>query len=111
MLSETPQKGGYSPGGQQMGTNSKSEARISKQIRMTKIQNLKRPHKGAKGRISSRQPPKQLDSFLSFDHSNFGFFSDFEIRISDLQPPVVSRLKSIRHCIYGPPHHEALLWN
>jgi hypothetical protein len=45
--------------------NSKSEARNPKQIRMTEIQNFKQ-------------------NFLVFEHSNFGFVSSFDIRISNL---------------------------
>ena len=47
-----------------MKTNSKHEVRISKQIRMTKIQNQK--------------------SLGNFEHLDFVIVSDFDIRVSDL---------------------------
>ncbi|MGD8367213.1 MAG: hypothetical protein PVG78_06215 [Desulfobacterales bacterium] len=100
-----------------MDANPKSEAQISKrfdkltalsevegQIRMTKTQNPKQTQRGTKGRMLPKQPPKKPGLFLSFDHSNFGF-------VSDLEAPVHTGLKSIRHCLYAPAYQEASPWN
>jgi hypothetical protein len=60
--------------------NSKHEIRNSKQIQMTKIQNSKQ---------------KRL-LFWKFGHSNLGFVSDFDIRISDFDSTPIKRLDDMQ---------------
>jgi hypothetical protein len=56
-----------------MFLNSKHEARNSKQIQMIEIQMTK-----------TKKLPRTGVLVLNFENLNFGFVSDFDIRISDL---------------------------
>jgi len=67
--------------------NSKFEARNPKQIQMTKIQNSKQTQIWDKHLRTPRLYFIEADLFLSFGHLNFGFVSDFDIRISCFLPP------------------------
>jgi len=85
---------------QALEINLKSEARISKQIPMTEMQNSKQlPPEIAVSTSGDFLP--RMPVFWSFGHSNFGFVSDFDIRISSFNPKIDGALKpseALHHC-------------